>query len=94
MKRFNFFKYTTIANKVHTTYFDYWFFNKLTQGGEAPTEPVEGEGTEFTLAPTSNKKLAVVTPKGDTTQNTLSGKNKVNFGTAEPTTSADRKSVV
>ena len=69
MKRFNFFKYTTLANKVHTTYFDYWFFNKLTQGGEAPTEPVEGEGTEFTLSPTSNKKLAVVTSKGDTVQN-------------------------
>ena len=84
MKRFNFFKYTTIANKVHTTYFDYWFFNKLTQGGEAPTEPVEGEGTEFTLAPTSNKKLDVVTPKGDTTQNTIAGRNLLNRSACIP----------
>lgn len=29
MKRFNFFKYTTLGNKVHTTYFDYWYFKKL-----------------------------------------------------------------
>lgn len=84
MKRFNFFKYICLANKVHTAYFDYWFFNKLTQGGEAPTEPVEGEGTEFTLSPTSNKKLAVVTPKGDTSQNTLTGKNKLTLEGTTP----------
>lgn len=74
MKRFNFFKYTTLANKVHTTYFDYWFFNKLTQG-EPVTPAVEGEGTDFELVTTSKKKLDQIKLKGDTTQNTLTGKN-------------------
>lgn len=75
MKRFNFFKYTTLGNKVDTTYFDYWFFKKLVATGGEPTPPIEGEGTDFELEAPTRKKFDVIELKGDTTQTTYSGKN-------------------
>ena len=82
MKRFNFFKYTTLGNKVHTSYFDYWFFKKLTQG-EPVTPAIEGEGTDFELVTTSKKKLDQIKLKGDTTQQTYTGKNLFNLPATE-----------
>lgn len=88
MKRFNFFKYTTLGNKVDTTYFDYWFFKKLVATGGQPTPPIEGEGTDFELETTTRKKFDVIELKGDTSQTTYSGANLLNeFDTAGQTQS-------
>ena len=65
-----------ILNNASTKYFEYFFLKKLAGAEPAPTPAVEGEGTNFTLEPTSNKRFADVKSKGNTSQQTYTGKNK------------------
>ena len=66
-----------ILNNASTKYFEYFFLKKLA-GTPEPTPAVEGEGTNFTLEPTSNKRFADVKSKGNTSQQSYTGKNKFN----------------
>lgn len=63
----NRFKYTYLTNTVDQTYFKYWFFKKLTEE-DLPSEPAEGEGTNFKLKVDSKRDLVEVDSKGDAEQ--------------------------
>lgn len=69
-----------ILNNASTKYFEYFFLKKLAGTEPEPTPAVEGEGTNFTLEPTSNKKFAEIKSKGNTSQQSYTGKNLVYTG--------------
>lgn len=70
----NKFKNNYFTNTVEQTYFDYWFFRKLIE--RTTPKSYQGEGTNFQLKVTKDETLVEVKSKGNTTQQTYTGKNE------------------
>ena len=67
-------KYNYILNTTDAPYIQYWFAKKLS---DIASSSVIGEGTDFDITSPSERTLKEVVLKGDTTQETLSGKNLI-----------------
>lgn len=67
-------KYNYVTNTSDEPYIQYWFAKKL-EGIAGST--VTGEGSDFNIVSPTERSLKEVVLKGDTTQETLSGKNLI-----------------
>ena len=75
-------KYNYLLNTTDVPYIKYWFDRKIKERLTPQPIEVSGEGTDFTLTAPDDLTITEIQLKGDSSQQSYTGKNQFNIGTS------------